>query len=122
MAATMDRPAGRTRRKLTAAALLIALAACDGGGVIDQSLKQGLRQSAIQACVSWVPESEIAAAAGLSSERVCACAADRMLEGEAINDVADLRPDSPANQAAIAQCIADLQPAAPPAEETWSGG
>lgn len=96
-------------RTIFATALLISLAACDDGGVIDQTIQRGVRQSAVEACTAWIPESQIAAAAGLDGPRLCACAADRIMEGKDSPELADLRPDSPENRAAIVQCVGELQ-------------
>ena len=97
-------------RVYSAAACLMLLGGCDGGGPIDQSIHQGVRQSAIQACIGWVPRFDIAEAAGLSSERLCTCAAERLLTGKGVAELADaLRPDSPEGRKAIVQCIADMK-------------
>jgi hypothetical protein len=77
-------------RTFTAAALLVSLAACDGGGVIDQSIEQGVRQTAIQTCIAWVPQSDIPAAAALQAERLCACATDRMLDGKSLSELSTI--------------------------------
>ncbi len=96
---------------MLAAMSLLSLAACDSGGVVDQSIRRGVRQSAVQACTAWVPQSEIALAAGVDPERLCGCAADRILEGKGASDLADLRPSSPELRAAVAQCVAEDQTA-----------
>jgi hypothetical protein len=83
-------------------------ASCDQGGVVDQTVRQGVRQNAVQACAAWVPQSDIAAAAGLTGERLCSCAVDRLLEGKNLSDLPELRPDSTESRAAIAQCLADV--------------
>ena len=90
---------------------LLSLAACDSGGVLDQTIQRGVRQSAVQACAAWLPQSEIALAAGVDSERLCGCAATRILEGKGASELADLRPSSPELRAAVAQCVAEVQTA-----------
>ena len=99
-------------RSIISAAAVLTLAACDSGGVIDQTVRAGARESAVQACAAWIPQSNIAVATGLSAERLCGCAADRVLEGT--SSLSELRPDSAAARAAITQCIAEnrKQPAA----------
>jgi len=95
------------RTILTAAALL-SLAACDSGGVIDQTIRSGVRDSAVQACTAWVPQSDIAVAAGLNPDRLCGCAADRILEKGA-SPLAELRPESPEVRTAMTQCVAEMR-------------
>jgi hypothetical protein len=104
-------------RTFTAAALLVSLAACDGGGVIDQSIEQGVRQTAIQTCIAWVPQSDIPAAAALQAERLCACATDRMLDGKSLSELSTIRFDGPEVRAAVVQCVADRQ--TEPSEPAW---
>jgi len=99
--------------------LIVSAGACDDGGMVDQTIQRGVRQSAVQACVAWVPESQITAAAGLNADRLCACAADRLLEGKGVADLGELRPDSPENRAAIVQCVAQIQSGAGRSEESW---
>ena len=88
---------------------LLSLAACDSGGVVDQTIQRGVRQSAVQACTAWLPQSEIALAAEVDSERLCGCAATRILEGNGASEFADLRPSSPELRAAVAQCVMEVQ-------------
>ena len=96
-------------RLIVAFPLILLAAGCDNGGVVDTAIQQGARQSAIEACKAWMPQSEIAAAAGLDGDRLCGCAADRILDGKGVGDLAELRPDGPAARAAIAQCVAQIQ-------------
>jgi len=98
--------------------LILSLGACDDGGVVDQTIQRGVRQSAVQACVAWVPESQIAATAGLDADRLCSCAADRLLEGKDVADLGELRPDSPESRAAIVRCVAETQSGAGSAEDS----
>ena len=92
---------------LTAVALL-SLAACDNGGVIDQSIRSGVRESAVQACTTWLPQSDIAAAASLDPDRLCGCAADRLLEKGA-SPLAELTPESAEVRTAMTQCVAEMR-------------
>jgi hypothetical protein len=96
-------------RTIFAASTLLLITACDSGGVVDQTIRQGVRQSAVEACTAWIPQSNIALAAGLDPDRLCACAADRILEGKSASELGDLRPGSPESRAAVAQCVAQIQ-------------
>lgn len=96
-------------RPAIAMTVLFALAACDNGGVVDQTFRTGVRQSAVQACTAWIPQSDIAAAAGLDSGTLCGCVADRMLEGKSASEVVQIRPENPETRAAIVQCVADTR-------------
>jgi len=95
--------------RILAAMSLLSLAACDSGGVVDQTIQRGVQQSAVQTCTAWLPQSKIALAAGVDSERLCGCAANRILKGKGASELADLRPSSPELRAAVAQCVAEVQ-------------
>lgn len=97
--------------RILGAMSLLSLAACDSGGVVEQTIQRGVQQSAVQACTAWLPQSEIALAAGVDPERLCGCAANRILEGKGASDLADLRPSSAELHAAVAQCVAEVQTA-----------
>jgi hypothetical protein len=96
-------------RRTAAVALLIPLAGCDTGGVVDQTIRSGVRQSAIEACSAWIPQSEIALAAGVETARLCGCAADRILEGKSASELANLRPSSADLRAAVGRCVAEVR-------------
>ena len=103
-------------KMIFAAVALVSVAACDDGGVIDQTIQQGVRQSAVESCAAWVPQSEIAMAAGIDGQQLCACAVDEVLEGKTVSELPELRPDSAELRAAVAQCIGNIQPSAPEPE------
>lgn len=88
---------------------LLSLAACDSGGVVDQTVRQGVRQSAVEACSQWIPQFGLATATGLDPNRLCGCAADRLMEGRTATDVATNTPGMPEVRAAVGQCVADFQ-------------
>jgi hypothetical protein len=96
-------------RTFLAVAVLVSLAACDDGGAIDQTIARGVRESAVQTCMAWVPQSDIAAAAGLDGDRLCACATDRVLSGKSVAELGELRPDSAEGRAALVECVAEIQ-------------
>lgn len=97
--------------RMWAAMALFLLSACDGGGVVDQTIQRGVQQSAVQVCTAWLPQSEITLAAGIDSERLCGCAANHILKDKGASELADLRPSSPELRAAVAQCVAEVQTA-----------
>lgn len=103
----------KTMKAIVGCTALFLLAACDSGGVVDQTVRQGVRQSAVQACTAWVPQSEIAQAAGLNTDTLCGCAADRLLKGKSASELGNLRPGSAETRQAVAQCIADMRSPAP---------
>ena len=103
----------KTMRAIVLSSTLFVLAACDSGGVVDQSVRQGVRQSAIQACTAWVPQSDIARAAGLNPDRLCGCAADRLLKGKSATELGNLRPGSAETRQAVTQCIAEMRSPGP---------
>jgi hypothetical protein len=91
---------------------LLSLAACDTGGVVDQTVRQSVRQSAIEACSQWMPQLNVAAATGLDPNQLCGCAADRLMQGKAPSDLANDPPGMPEVRAAVGQCVAEGQSAA----------
>ncbi|HEX8258278.1 MAG TPA: hypothetical protein VF589_11655 [Allosphingosinicella sp.] len=103
-------------RAILAVAALAALAGCGEGGVVDDTVRAGLRQSTVEACLAWAPESTMVEAAGISRERLCACAADRILDG-GITQLPDLSPDNPEIREAVRQCVGEIGAGAAPGVE-----
>lgn len=86
---------------------LLSLAARDSGLVIDQEIRSSLRESAIKACTAWIPQSDIAAAAGPGTDKICGCAADHVLENA--SQLADLKSSTVEIRTAVAQCAAEVR-------------
>jgi hypothetical protein len=95
-------------RPIGVVAALLLTAACDSGGVVDQTVRAGVRQSAVEACQAWVPQSELVTAAGVDAGRLCGCAADRVLADKSAAELADIGQSSADIRAAAVQCIAEL--------------
>lgn len=96
-------------KALVGLALLLTATGCDNGGVVDEAIQQGVRQNAVQACIAWLPQTEIAAAVGLDEDRLCTCAANRIIEGANVAHLNSFQPDSPENRAAIIQCVTEVK-------------
>jgi hypothetical protein len=88
---------------------LFSLTACDSGGVVDQTVRHTVRQSAIEACSQYIPQFDVAAATGLDPNQLCGCAADRIMEQKSASDLASNPPGMPEVRTAVAQCVADFQ-------------
>lgn len=100
-------------RAILAAAALAAVAGCGEGGVVDDTVRAGLKQSAVEACLAWAPESTVVEAAGISRERLCACAADRILAGGGLTELPDLSPNNPEIREAVRQCVGEIGAGSP---------
>jgi hypothetical protein len=93
---------------IIAIAGIFALAACDSGGVVEQSVRGGVRQSAVEACTSWLPQSEIVLAAGVNPRRLCGCAADRVLKDKSASELPDIAQTTGEVRAAAIACIGEI--------------
>jgi hypothetical protein len=91
---------------------LLILAACDNGGVVDQTVREGVRRSAVEACSQWKPQFDVAATTGLDPSQLCGCAADRIMQERTASDLANNTPGMPEVRAAVAQGVSDFQSAA----------
>ena len=97
----------RASRSATVLSALCLVGACDSG-VVDQSVRAGVRQSAVEACQAWAPQSDLARAAGLDLARLCGCAADRVLADKIAAELADIAQSSADIRAAAVECVAEL--------------
>jgi hypothetical protein len=89
-------------------AACLSLGACDSGGVVDQTVRHSVRQSAVAACQQWIPQLDVTAATGLDPGRLCGCAADRIMAGKNASDLANNTPGMPEVRAAVLQCVANF--------------
>ena len=94
--------------RIVTVAALLSLAACDSGGVVEQSVRGGVRQSAVEACTTWLPQSEIALAAGVDPERLCGCAADRVLQDKSASELPNLTQITGEVRAAAIACVGEI--------------
>ncbi len=98
-------------QKLTAPFILVSLTltACGEGSAIDESFKAGYREKAVATCTSaasgYVPES-----ANVDIDKICGCAADKIMEGKSATDLATTVPGSAEDIANIRKCATELYP------------
>lgn len=98
-------------------ALPLALAACGEGGAIDANLKSTLRQSLVSSCAATA-ESQVPEGVNVDLDKVCACAADKVMADHSVKDLV-ANPPSPAEALdKVKSCVSEIGPVtlAPPAE------
>lgn len=96
---------------------LLSLSACGEGGVVDENLKSTLRQSIVSSCAATA-ESQIPEGVSVDLDKVCDCAADKLMAGKSVQELVANPPTSVEDLAPIKQCLSEVGPVtvAPPAE------
>jgi hypothetical protein len=100
-------------RALLLGLLLPALAACGEGSSFDQSFRNSFREKSVETCTAearaQIARSGAVLPTGLSAERTCGCAVDRLMEGKSATELMRGEElDGAAQQAAIERCATEL--------------
>jgi hypothetical protein len=107
------------RRILSSLALLplCALAACGEGGVVDENLKSTIRGSIVSSCAATA-EGQVPEGVNVDLNKVCECAADKLMADKSVQDLVANPPTSAEDLAPIRECLKEAGPVtvAPPAE------
>ena len=105
------------RSLLLLLALPLALSACGEGGAFDENLKSTLRQSLVSSCAATA-ESQVPEGVNVDLDKVCACAADKVIADHSVKDLI-ANPPSPSEALdKVRACVSEIGPVtiAPPAE------
>ncbi|MGL5838713.1 MAG: hypothetical protein ACRCY3_09470 [Sphingorhabdus sp.] len=94
----------------------LTLSACGEGGAIDQNLKNTVRQSLVSSCAATA-EGQIPEGVKVDLDKVCDCAADKLMAGRSVQDLVANPPTSAEDLAPIKECLKETGPVtvAPPA-------
>ena len=88
---------------------LLALAACGEGSAFDESFKTTYREKFVATCVAGA-EGQIPAGVTVDLDKICTCAADKVMEGKSATDLATTVPGSAEDLDKVKQCISELGP------------
>lgn len=96
---------------------LLALSACGEGSVMDANLKSTLRESIVSSCAATA-ESQVPEGVNVDLDKVCDCAADRLMAGKSVQELVANPPTSAEDLAPVRECLKQVGPVtvAPPAE------
>jgi hypothetical protein len=96
---------------------LLALSACGEGSVVDENLKSTLRASLVSSCAATA-EAQVPEGVEVDLDKVCNCAADKLMEGKSVQDLVANPPTSAEDLAPIKECLKEAGPVtvAPPPE------
>lgn len=96
---------------------LLSLAACGEGGVVDENLKSTVRQSIVASCAATA-EGQVPEGVNVDLNKVCDCAADKLMAGKSVQDLVSNPPTSVEDLAPIKECLKEMGPVtvAPPPE------
>ncbi|MBK6707167.1 MAG: hypothetical protein IPG54_06635 [Sphingomonadales bacterium] len=96
---------------------LFALASCGEGGVVDENLKSTVRQSIVSSCAATA-EGQVPEGVNVDLNKVCDCAADRLMAGKSVQELIANPPTSMEDLAPVKECLKEVGPVtvAQPAE------
>ncbi len=96
---------------------LLSLAACGEGGAMDENLKSTVRQSIVTSCAATA-EGQVPEGVNVDLNKVCDCAADKLMAGKSVQDLISNPPTSVEDLAPIKECLKEIGPVtvAPPPE------
>lgn len=96
---------------------LLALSACGEGGMVDENLKSTVRQSIVSSCAATA-EGQVPEGVNVDLDKLCDCAADKLMAGKSVQDLIANPPTSVEDLAPIKECLGEIGPVtvAPPPE------
>jgi len=101
----------RHSKFLAVIALLSALTltACGDGSAFDESIKATYREKLVTTC-SATASGYLPTGANVDVDKICGCAADKIMEGKSATDLATTVPGSAEDLAKIRLCATELYP------------
>jgi len=96
---------------------LLSLTACGEGGALDENVKATVRQSIVASCTATA-EGQVPEGVNVDLDKVCDCAADKLMAGKSVQDLVSNPPTSVEDLAPIKECLKEIGPVtvAPPQE------
>lgn len=89
--------------------LPLTLTACGEGSLVDESFKATYREQLVSTCTTTASGS-IPAGVNIDLDKICGCAAEKVMEGKSATDLATTVPGSAEDLAKIKQCMTELYP------------
>lgn len=96
-------------RTLILATLALSLTACGEGSAVDESIKATYREQLVTTC-SATASGYLPTTANIDLDKICGCAADKIMEGKSATDLATTVPGSAEDLAKIRLCATELYP------------
>lgn len=96
-------------RKLIPIMLALTLTACGEGSAVDERIKTTYREQLVATC-SATASGYVPAGANIDIDKICGCAADKVMEGKSVTDLATTVPGSAEDIAKIRLCASELYP------------
>ena len=95
--------------KLTLLLIPLTLAACGEGSAVDERIKATYREQLVSTCTATA-SGYLPTGVDTDLDKICACAADKVMEGKSVTDLATTVPGSAEDLAKIRQCATELYP------------
>lgn len=95
--------------KLILIMLPLTLAACGEGSAVDEQIKATYREQLVATCTATAA-GYVPSAANIDIDKICGCAADKVMEGKSVTDLATTVPGSAEDIAKVRLCASELYP------------
>ncbi len=96
-------------RSIIIALSVLTLTACGEGSAFDESFKASFREKLVTTCTSSASGS-IPAGVNIDLDKICGCAADKIMEGKSAKELVSTVPGSAEDLAKVRQCMTELYP------------
>lgn len=97
------------KRILSVALLALTLTACGEGSALDDTVKVSVRESIVATCTTAASE-QIPENIQIDVNQVCGCAADKVMDGKSVSDLAANPPTPSEGVAKVQACLKELGP------------
>ncbi len=87
----------------------LTLTACGEGSAVDAQIKATYREQLVSVCTSTA-SGYLPTGANVDLDKVCGCAADKVMEGKSATDLATTVPGSAEDLAKVRECATELYP------------
>lgn len=96
-------------RKLIILLLPLVLTACGDGSAVDESIKAAYRDKLVTGCVATT-QGSIPETVTVDIDKICACAADKVMEGKSAKELVSTVPGSAEDLAKVQACVKEIGP------------
>lgn len=97
------------KRILSVALLSLTLAACGEGSALNDTVKISVRESLVATCTTAASE-QIPEGIQVDIDKVCGCAADKVMDGKSVSDLAANPPSPAEGMSKVQACLRELGP------------
>ena len=87
----------------------LALTACGEGSALDESVKTTVRQQLVATCTATA-EGQIPEGLTVDLDKVCDCAADKVMDGKSVQDLVTNPPTSAEDLNKVRECLNEMGP------------